>query len=103
MNQGKMEIFKWKLGDCSNHGISSHYDEVLIWSEYDANAPDNAVVIIEDVIMNKPRIYAAPANKPGDWAMFGGTLIYTSNACVPHSGTPIKLYDRFERGEKYGD
>lgn len=96
MNQGTMEIFRWSLGDCSNHGISSRYNEVKIWSEYDVNAPDNAVVIIEDVIMNKPRIRAVPANKPGDRAMFGGTLIYTSNGVVPHFGIPIKLFDRFE-------
>jgi len=93
---GTMDIFKPHCGDCSNGGISYQYDEVLVWSEKDDGAPGNAVLIIEDVCCGEPRIRAIPARGCGEAASFGGCILYTSNGVVPHSGTPIKLFDRFE-------
>jgi hypothetical protein len=95
-NQGTMNIFKNKLGDCSNSGISSRHDEVVIWPGFDKEAPDNAVVILEDICCGKRRIRAVPANKEDKWTMFGGCCIYTSNGCVPHSAEFIALHDRIE-------
>jgi hypothetical protein len=96
MNQGRMEIFKYKGETCANGGISQDHDDVLVWSKFDKDAPANAVVIIEDVCCGKRRIRAVPANKEKAWTMFGGSFIYTSNGCVPHSGEPISLHDRIE-------
>lgn len=95
---GRMWIYKnAKFGDCSNGGISSRFDAVEIWSDFDENAPDNAVVIIEDTVCGgKYRIRAVPANREKVWTMFGGCFIYTSNGVVPHSGIPIPLHDRIE-------
>lgn len=93
---GSMYIFKWKHGDCSNSGISSRHDEVKIWSHFDREAPDNAVVILEDICCGKRRIRAVPANKQDGLTMFGGCCIYTSNGIVPHSGEFIALHDRIE-------
>ena len=95
-NLGDMDIYKPGYGDCSNGGISSKFTTVKIWSDFDKDAPENAVVIIKDTCCGEPRIRAVPANKQGKWDMFGGCFIYTSNGVVPHSGTPIKLHDRFE-------
>jgi hypothetical protein len=98
MNKGRMNIYKPNYGDCSNNGISARFDEVIIWDTYDTEAPDNAVLIIEDICCGKPRIRAIPANiNPNTWTMFGGTFIYTSNAVVPYHGIPIKLHDRIEQ------
>jgi len=93
---GQMNIYKHAGNTCSNGGLSSCNDEVMIVDCYDVTAPDNAVVIIEDICMNEPRIRAVPANKENDWCMFGGSFIYTSNGCVPYSGIAIKLFDRIE-------
>ena len=93
---GEMNIYKANRVDCSNDGISSRHDKVQVWPDLDDNAPDNAVVIIEDKVMGKYRIRAVPANMGNRWSMFGGTFIYTSNGVVPHSGDAIKLHDRFE-------
>ena len=95
-SQGSMNIYKPSYGDCSNQGISSKFNDVLIWSGFDPEAPDNAVVVIEDVIMGTPRIRAVPANKEKTWTMFGGCFIYTCNGVVPYSGVAIKLHDRIE-------
>lgn len=95
-NQGMMDIFKDSSGDCSNSGISSRHDKVQIWEDFDTEAPDNAVVIIEDICCGKPRIRAVPANKKDKWTMFGGCCIYTCNGVVPHSGEFIALHDRIE-------
>ena len=95
-NLGRMSIYKHEGSDCSNYGLSSRHDEVMIVDGFDKDAPDNAVVIIEDVILNTPRIRAVPANKEKHWTMFGGCFIYTCNGVVPHSGIAIKLHDRIE-------
>ena len=95
---GTMDIYKHNSQSCSNEGISAEYDEVLIVDKFDMLAPKNAVVIIEDKIVNNTisRIRAIPANKEKSWTMFGGCFIYTSNGIVPHSGIAIKLHDRIE-------
>lgn len=93
---GRMDIFKHKGTDCSCNGLSSRHDEVRVWSRWDKDAPDDAVVILEDVVMGRPRIRAVPANREGEWSMFGGCFVYTSNGAVPHSGVAVPLHDRFE-------
>ena len=94
---GKMDIYKHRGTDCSNRGISSRHDSVIIWNDFDEEAPDNAVVVIEDVIMGRQRIRAVPANQPTtNWSMYGGCFIETCNGVVPHSGIAIKLHDRYE-------
>ena len=93
---GVMDIYRPSYGDCSNAGISSRFDEVLIWSFWDEDAPPNAVVIVEDNVCGIPRTRAKAAYREKDWDMFGGCAIFTSNGVVPHHGEFIKLFDRFE-------
>lgn len=102
MNLGLMDIYKHAGGDCSNGGISSRHDSVMQVDDFDINAADNAVVIVEDMCMGSDRIRALPANKGGRWAMFGGCFVYTSNGCTPHSGVCIPLHDRFEDNDEKG-
>ena len=96
MNKGRMDIFKHQGENCSAFGLSARHENVRIWKDFDAAAPDNAVVIIEDVICNRPRIRAVPANSKNIWTMFGGCFIHTSNGIVPHHGIAIALHDRIE-------
>ena len=94
--QGQMNIYKDQCGDCSNGGLSSDYEKVEIWPDYDRHAPRYAVVIVEDICCGEPRKRAIPANSEGKWSMFGGCFVFTCNGIVPHSGDAIKLHDRFE-------
>ena len=91
-----MQIYKHRGVDCSAGGISSRFDDVKVLAEKDPSAPDDCVVILEDVVWDKPRIRAVPANSGDKWAMFGGSFLYTSNRVCKHAGTPIPLHDRFE-------
>ena len=92
-----MDIYKHKGESFSNGGISERYDEVRIWPHFDKDAPENAVVIVEDeVLKNEVRIRAVPANREGEWDMSGGCYIHTSNGAAPHYGKAIPLFDRYE-------
>jgi hypothetical protein len=93
---GEMDIYKHQSNDWSACGLSSRYDDVLVWPSYDKDAPDNAVLIIEDVCCGSTRIRAVPANREKELTMFGGCFIYTCNGVVPYSGIPIPLHDRIE-------
>lgn len=97
-NLGYMDIYKPAYGDCSNQGISSRHDQVIVVDNFDHDAADNAVVVVRDKILNGTvdRIRAVPANSKGKWSMFGGCFVYTNNGIVPNSGMPIPLHDRFE-------
>lgn len=97
-------IYKHESGDCSNNGLSAHYDSVNIVDAdevIEANPNhlrENDVVIIVDECQGEKRTRAVPALhwKLKRWDMFGGCAVYTSNGRVPHHGKFIKLYDRFE-------
>ena len=92
-----LEILKYKGQNCSNQGISSKYDEVIVVDDFDDNAEPNAVVIVEDKVFGKVRKRAIPANNSqGYHPMFGGCFVYTCNSIFKHSGEAIKLHDRFE-------
>ena len=92
---GTMDIYKHQGVDCSNGGISSKYDDVVIWSKFDKKAPKNAVVLVKREWPGGEYDYIAePARHRNDWNMYGGCFIYTCNAVVPCHGEPIKLHDR---------
>lgn len=123
-------IFKDKGQDCSNDGISSRHDNVIIvgvlrldreaveWMQtgYEildlANLPDNAVILKErKPFGNLPPIWCAiPAAKPhkdsiGCW-MAGGTFIATSDSRFSElMGREfygaVAFHDRTETQEEY--
>lgn len=89
------EIFKSKkIGECSNGGISAHYDQVLVilpeggpFEERD----DMPTVILEEK-HGRPRAVQLGETR---WMMFGGCFIYTSDSRFPYH-MPVKLFDRHE-------
>lgn len=93
-----------RLGDCTNGGISSKYDELLLvcedgYIEIDENnLPENLVVIAEGFRGHK---YIRPykdAEEVG-W-MSGGNIAYSSDARF-NSEYPLKIHDRQETQEMY--
>lgn len=93
-----------RLGDCTNGGISSKYDELLLVCEDgyididENNIPENLVVIAEGFRGHKHiRPYKEPEHL--GW-MSGGNIGYSSDARF-NSEYPLKIHDRQETQEMY--
>lgn len=102
-----------RLGDCSNNGISSRYDEVLLvcpdgYVNIDPeNPPENLVKIVEKRSYSRPgeihrHIEPVAAPKGVGW-MAGGCIAYSSDGRFNRlsGGYPLQLHDRCESQELY--
>ncbi len=100
------DIYKSHLGDCSNHGISSNYHEVLVvgpdipeLTEFDGTIP--VVRIKKKKYGNDEYICAEPISpvSPGyvGW-MAGGCFIWSCDSRFRESVSeqPVSLHDRQE-------
>lgn len=99
MAKGLMaEVFRWSLGDCTNDGVSKHFNSLVIADTapvFEANALRPAVYLHEwkgELIAIPERIDIGRGL--GGW-MFGGNFLYSSDSRFP-SKHPIKIYDRRE-------
>ena len=101
------EIFENKAhGNCSNHGLSSKVDKVVITSEdfeidevFEVTEDMPEVVIIKRERNSFKDVIAVPREllESGKHYMFGGSFIYTSDSRFAEiSSSPIKLFDRVE-------
>lgn len=104
-------VFRWSKGDCSNKGISSRFNDVLVICddgpiEIDENNPPENLckVVTRDLgfaIYRHIEPYAKP--KGAGW-MHGGTIIDTSDSRF-HRLTgvdyPLHFHDRDESWEMY--
>jgi hypothetical protein len=102
-----------RLGDCSNNGISSRYDELLLVcpdgpEEVDeSNPPENLVKIVERRSYSRPgeiHRHIEPVAKPkGLGWMAGGCMAYCSDSRFSKisGGYPLQLHDRCESQELY--
>ena len=115
MNGLTANIFRSKMGDCSNGGPSCRYDSVLV---VDDEVPGPAeldverqfpVKLIRREIRGEEYIHAVPLlcdewpisaegrARAGGSFMFGGTFIYTSDSRLRDvCSYPIPLHDRVE-------
>lgn len=109
-----------RLGDCTNHGISGKYDELLIacpdgFIDIDPeNVPENfAMVELRHVFGNTviPTIYPADivngkaVKRGGKWYMMGGNYGATSDSrftkLVGGYYGAVAIHDRYETPEEY--
>ena len=96
------------IGNCSNGGISSYCDKVVLVGEgipeiFEANESRPAVKIVHRVIGGRDYYHAEPVEPcpPGDLGyMAGGCYIGCSDSRFPFS-YPISLHDRSESQEMY--
>lgn len=107
-----LSIFEDKrIGNCSNNGISSRYNEVLLiceegFIEIDPeNPPENAVKIGTIQIGYKVFKHIVPLKKPDKgcvgW-MSGGTFAYSSDSRFRKiSEYPLSIHDRQETQKEY--
>lgn len=104
-----------KIGNCSNHGLSSRVKWVVLTGEGipeifepDEEHPEVQLIITEPKGMRTGHLFvdkngeikrmkAVPAElvKSGKWFMFGGDFVYCSDSRFP-SESPIHLFDRVE-------
>ena len=106
-----VEIFKSRHGDCSNHGISSKFNEILIpcetgYMEVDENNPPENLcrVVVRDLGFCE-YVHVEPWNKAkGAGWMYGGTIVDTSDSRFRKAtgiDYPLHLHDRDESWEEY--
>lgn len=96
-----------RLGDCTNGGITSRYDTLLLihnegFVDIDTeNPPENAVVLISRFICGRVYKHIEPLAKPKHlgW-MHGGNIAYTSDSRFPND-YPLCVHDRQETQEQY--
>lgn len=103
-------IYKNKiLGDCSNGGISSKFDMVLIPHpegpvEIDESKPlpENLCEVVRRTICGREHVHVQPhgTRASGGCAMAGGCFVYSSDGrfgeAIGNGGYPASLHDRFE-------
>lgn len=102
-----VSIYKNKGGDCSNHGISSRFDEILLICEDgfidvdEENPPENLCKVVTRNLFGEEYKHIEPVERPsGVGWMYGGCICYASDSRFD-SRYPLKLHDRTESQELY--
>lgn len=101
-----VDIFKSRFGDCSNHGISERFSEILIEHskgirEYDdENPPENLCKVVE---RGYYRCVEPVAKPTGVGWMASGCVVDGSDSRVRDllGGYPLRLHDCQETWEEY--
>lgn len=98
-----------RLGDCTNGGISSRYDTLLLacddgYIDVDENnPPENLVKLVVRYFGGQEYKHLEPVNRPDNgcvgW-MYGGNIASTSDSRFP-SQYPLKVHDRQESQALY--
>lgn len=96
-----------RLGDCTNGGITSKFDTLLLihkegYMDIDPeNPPANAVVLVTRTLWGREYKHIEPLAKPQHlgW-MAGGNIAYTSDSRFP-CDYPLNVHDRQETQEQY--
>ena len=102
-----VDIYKSKIGDCSNHGISEKFDDILLLCEdgyIDVKGDEpNLCKIVERKVFDHRYLHIEPVAKPnGIGWMAGGCLVYSCDSRFrTKSEYPLCLHDRCESQELY--
>ena len=105
-----INVFKDGKGDCSNGGISSRYDRLLLicddgFIDIDENdLPENLVKIVTRHLFGSEYKHIEPVASPsGAGWMSGGAIGYTCDSRFSRlSQYPLQIHDRQESWEQYG-
>ena len=93
-------VMRHSLGDCTNNGLTSKEDSLILHYGQGLDLdmiPDDELVLVERTLFGEEANYAVPAGlyKVGRHSMAGGNWIYTSDSRFP-SKAPISVHDRVE-------
>ena len=99
----RLSIYKDNSGDCSNHGISSKFRDILLVCDegyIDVNGDEENLCRIDTIMGHK---FVRPIAEPkGAGWMSGGTMVYTCDSRFRRmSEYPLCLHDRQETWEQY--
>lgn len=106
-----IEVFKDRTGDCSNGGITSRYDRLLLicddgFIEVDeTNPPENLVKIVTRTLFGEEYKHIEPVAHTDagcvGW-MAGGCIGYSCDSRFRRlSKYPLSIHDRQETQEQY--
>ena len=101
-------VFVYRHGsDCSNNGISSKHDQLILVGDgvpeiFEVSDKTPALKLVKRVLFGKDAWYATPVNPPKGCIgpMSGGNFIYSCDSRFP-SEAPIAIHDRFETSAQY--
>lgn len=105
-----LNIYECKsYGNCSNRGISTRYDTVLIphpqgFHEVDLdNPPENLCKVVERFLFGRYYYHVEPMSRPkGVGWMYGGCIVDSSDSRWGEiSEYPLHLHDRQETQQEY--
>ena len=99
----RLSIYKDNSGDCSNHGISSKFRDILLVCDegyIDVNGDEENLCRIDTIMGHK---FVRPMAEPkGAGWMSGGTMVYTCDSRFRRmSEYPLCLHDRQETWDQY--
>ena len=104
-----VEIFKSSFGDCSNGGISSRYNKIMLvcddgFIEIDENnPPENLCVYVKRTLFGEEHDYIRPyVEADGVGWMSGGCICWSCDSRFP-SNHPLQLHDRTESQKMYDE
>lgn len=93
------QIYKPSHGDCSNNGISSKYDCVVVINkeceEEREWLGENVCVVREKNVFGKRHVFLVPYRLRNRHTMFGGCFVYSSDSRFQEN-RPLPLHDRIE-------
>ena len=103
----RVNIYKNNGSDCSNHGISERYNDILLicedgYIDVDGDEP-NLCKVVKRHLFGKDYLHVEPVAEPNGlgW-MAGGTVVYTCDSRFRNiSEYPLVLHDRCESAELY--
>lgn len=106
-----IDVYRWKHRDCSNGGITSRHDELLLICEggfvpvNEENPPENLVKVVTRVLWGKEYKHLEPyaPKKSGCVGyMSGGAFGYSCDGRFTRiSEYPLSIHDRQETQEEY--
>ena len=105
-----IEIYEAKrIGNCSNHGISERFREILLVHEHgfididEDNPPENLCKVVTRDLGFEIYTHVEPVAKAkGVGWMAGGSLVYSCDSRFrDFAKYPLQLFDRDETPEEY--
>lgn len=108
-----VDIYNWSLGNCSNHGISERFKEVLVECPDgpieidDNNPPENLCKVVTRHLFGKDYKHVEPIARPNGVGWMHGGCIVDSSDSRWHELTgisyPLHLHDRCESQKLYNE
>lgn len=92
-----VKVYRNSMPDCTNGGVSSTHDEVLLVGKgvpevFESRDDMPVLKLVKRIIFGREYVHATPIDRPG---MFGGNFIYSSDSRFPNA-YPIAVHDRVE-------